>query len=232
MCRILVLEFFIENIKAEEFKSKRILEIGSKYVNGSVRPFIEGFLKPKEYVGVDIEPGKFVDVVLPSEKLLDYFGPMSFDVVISTETLEHVQDWEDTINNMKAVLRPNGFLYITTVEKGFPYHGYPYDFWRYEIEDMERIFDDFKILVLKRDVEHGVLLKAKKPFNWRLENYVSADLSDIALYSMVLGRRTRSIPRIEDMSFTRKAMLKFLSSKAKSLVPRILLRRLEKIYLC
>ena len=47
-------------------------------------------LSPTEYVGVDIEPRKFVDVVLPAEKLTEYFGSESFDVVISTELLEHV----------------------------------------------------------------------------------------------------------------------------------------------
>jgi len=36
MCRILVIEFFIENVRFEEFKDKRVLEVGSRYVNGSV----------------------------------------------------------------------------------------------------------------------------------------------------------------------------------------------------
>jgi hypothetical protein len=83
MCNEAVLEFFIESIKAEEFNEKRILEVGSKYVNGSVRPLIEGFFSPQEYIGVDIESGKFVDLILPAEKILDHFGPESFDVVIS-----------------------------------------------------------------------------------------------------------------------------------------------------
>jgi hypothetical protein len=54
MCNIAVIEFFIDNIKPEEFKGKRVLEVGSKYVNGSVRPLIENFCSPREYVGVDI----------------------------------------------------------------------------------------------------------------------------------------------------------------------------------
>ena len=85
-----------------------------------------------------IESGKFVDKVISAEKLLDYFGSESFDIVISTETLEHILDWRTVINNMKEVLKPNGYIYITTVERGFPLHSYPYDFWRYEFDDMKR----------------------------------------------------------------------------------------------
>jgi hypothetical protein len=32
---IAVLEFFIENLQKEEFENKKVLEVGSKYVNGS-----------------------------------------------------------------------------------------------------------------------------------------------------------------------------------------------------
>jgi hypothetical protein len=31
-----VLEFFIDNVDIQEFRDKRVLEVGSKYVNGSV----------------------------------------------------------------------------------------------------------------------------------------------------------------------------------------------------
>ncbi len=118
MCNVAVLEFFMEHARPEEFRGKRILEVGSKYVNGSVRPLIENFLSPKEYVGVDIE----------SEKLVDRFGEESFDMVIATELLEHVRDWRLVVNNMKRVLKPLGYIYITTRSKGFPFHAYPYDF--------------------------------------------------------------------------------------------------------
>ena len=106
-----VLEIFIENTESDEFEGKRVIEVGSKYVNGSVRPLIEKFLKPKEYIGVDLEEGKFVDVVLDAEKLVDYFGKESFDIVVSTELLEHVTDWRSVINNMKEILKKDGYIY-------------------------------------------------------------------------------------------------------------------------
>ena len=111
MCRVLVFEFFINHVEPQEFKNRRVIEVGSKYINGSIRPFIERILKPREYIGVDIEPGKFVDIIVPAEKLLEYFGAEAFDVVICTETLEHIRDWRPAINNMKGVLKRGGYIY-------------------------------------------------------------------------------------------------------------------------
>jgi SAM-dependent methyltransferase len=199
---ISVLEFFIENTQKEEFENKRILEVGSRYVNGSVRPLIEKFFNPKEYIGVDIEKGKFVDVVCDAENLVDYFGRETFDVVISTELLEHVKDWRKVINNMKEVLKPNGYIYITTRSKGFPYHGYPYDFWRYEVEDMKEIFKDFEIIKLEKDPEApGVFLKTRKPKDYTYPK----DLSEISLYSIILGKRTKEI--VAKFPFQRKCKI-------------------------
>jgi len=110
MCRVPVFEFLFENVRVEEFKDRSVLEVGSKYVNGSIRPFIERFLRPREYIGIDIEPGKYVDIILHAEKLLEYFGANRFDIVISTETLEHIRDWRVAITNMKAVLKPEGYI--------------------------------------------------------------------------------------------------------------------------
>lgn len=193
-----MLEFFIDNIKDEDFNSKRIVEVGSKYVNGSIQPIIKKYYHPKEYFGVDISPGKMVDLVLSVEELSNYFGADSFDTVISTEMIEHIKDWRLAINAMKTILKPNGTIFLTTRSKGFGYHGYPYDFWRYEVEDLEKIFSDFKIISLKKDKNApGVFLKAQK-------NRTSGtkDLSSIELYSMILGKRINRIVDVKDMSVT------------------------------
>ncbi|ACP37770.1 Methyltransferase type 11 [Sulfolobus islandicus M.14.25] len=209
MCSVSVIEFFVNEIQCDEFQGKKVLEVGSKYVNGSIRPLVEKFCKPKEYIGVDIEKGKFVDIELPAERLVEVFGENSFDVVISTELLEHVKDWRVVINNMKLVVKPMGYIYITTRSLGFPYHAYPYDFWRYEVEDMAKIFSDFEIIKLIKDPsEPGVFLKARKP------NYFNLiDLSNMALYSIILDKRTREIPNRWPLARKLKIRTKEIFSK-------------------
>jgi SAM-dependent methyltransferase len=215
--QVSVLDFFMRHVDCEEFAGRRVLEVGSKFVNGSVRPLIEKFCKPREYVGIDIEAGKYVDVVLPAERLVEYFGPESFDAVISTDVLEHVFDWRTVVNNMKAVLKPGGFIYITVPSKGYPYHAYPHDYWRYEIEDMEKIFGDFEIIALEKNWEApGVFLKARKP-----KSLSPNDLSQIELYSIVLGRRTREIVGMDKAPLARRLGIQLCQSKTiHRIVPR------------
>src|SRR5262249_36788367 len=82
-----------------------------------------------------------------------------------------------------------GVLLLTTRSKGFPYHGYPYDFWRYEPPDVRRIFADFDIDVVDTDdVSPGVFLKAHKPLS-----FVEQDLEGIDLYSIVTNRHSHDV---------------------------------------
>jgi len=202
--RVVVLEFFIENLKKEEVNNKKIIEVGSKYVNGSVRPIIEKFFQPEKYIGIDMEEGKFVDEVLPAEKLIEHFGQQSFDVVISTELLEHVKDWRIVIHNIKGVLKEGGYLYITTCSKKFPYHSAPYDFWRYEIEDIKNIFSDFIIEKLEQDnLNAAVFLKAKKP-----NNFMENNLINYELYSILENRRIKNVNDKKIIYFQKKYFLK------------------------
>ena len=202
MCNAVAIEWFVDNIidNPEELKNKRILEIGSKNENGSVRHIIEKMCSPKEYIGIDIEKGKFVDLVLPAEQIIDHFGEESFDAVIATEMLEHIKDWRLVIDNMKKVLRIGGIIFITTRSYGFPYHAFPFDYWRYEESDMQKIFSDFNIQNIKNQEPNaaGIFLKATKTSN------KNVNLKDISLYSIAVGKRTT---RISELSFKRKCML-------------------------
>jgi ubiquinone/menaquinone biosynthesis C-methylase UbiE len=100
--------------------------------------------------------------------------------------LEHVQDWKESINNMKRICQPNGVILITTRSIGYPFHGHPADFWRFETADMESIFSDFEIARLERDeIQPGIFIKAIKP-----ENCVLKDISDYKAYSIISNSRT------------------------------------------
>src|SRR2546428_3860852 len=181
--------FGIRSLTGAEVRDKRVLEVGSRDINGSLRPIIES-LAPSEYVGVDAEAGPGVDLVGKVEGIADRFGEDSFDLVISTEMLEHVRDWRIAVSNMKRVCRGNGVIILTTRSIGFQYHGYPYDFWRYEPGDVQAIFSDMEILSLERDraKEPGVFAKIRKP-----TEFFECDLSSQALYSIIARERVRDI---------------------------------------
>jgi SAM-dependent methyltransferase len=165
-------------------------------VNGSLRSHVES-LGPSRYIGVDIEAGPGVDVICDAEHLLAVFGPESFDVVISTELLEHVRDWRRVVGTMKRLLKSEGTLLITTRSNGFPYHGYPYDFWRYELSDMRVIFTDFTIEALQSDPQDpGVFIKARRP-----RAFEERDISDIELFSVIREDRCRDIAEAELVKF-------------------------------
>lgn len=190
MCNPACIDFARKHLKSGEVRDRAVLEVGSLDVNGSLRSVVEQ-MGPASYVGIDVTPGPGVDEVCDARDALERYGPQTFDVVISTELLEHVRDWRDVVHGFKRMLRPGGALLVTTRSRGHPYHGYPADFWRYETEDLRQIFSDLDIEALEEDpLEVGVFLKARKPHAFQ-ENALDA----IALYSMITKKRTTTISR-------------------------------------
>lgn len=115
------------------------LEVGSYDVNGSVRRFFHG-----RYWGVDMRDGPGVDQVLTSHQL-DQLTER-FDVVISTEMLEHdAMPWR-SVPQMRDRLNPGGLLILTARgydERGcFPVHDYPGDYWRYSVDGLAALIAD------------------------------------------------------------------------------------------
>ncbi|MDY6853489.1 MAG: methyltransferase domain-containing protein [Thermodesulfobacteriota bacterium] len=188
MCLVSCVVFGAKYLSKDEVSKKRIIEVGSYDVNGTIRPIVESW-EPAEYLGVDLEEGPGVDLTCNAENLLEIFKKESFDIVISTELIEHVRDWRKVISNLKSICKTDGLILITTRSYGFGYHAYPHDFWRYELEDIQNIFSDCEILALEKDCQApGVFLKARKPITFH-EN----DLSSFNLYSVVVNKRVNKI---------------------------------------
>ena len=111
MCDINCIRWGAKNLTKDEIRGKTVIEVGSYDVNGSLRYIVE-LLEPAKYIGVDIVKGPGVDIICPAENLVERFGKESFDVVISTCTLEHVRNWKKAISNMKNICRPKGIFLV------------------------------------------------------------------------------------------------------------------------
>jgi glycosyltransferase involved in cell wall biosynthesis len=165
-----VLGFFVSVLGSSEVRGKSVLEVGSGDVNGSVRPIVEA-RNPAFYLGVDMTEGPGVDKVLDATKLTEELEPGSFDVVISTEMMEHVEDWQTTFINLFEMVKPGGVIVVTTRSVPFGYHPHPIDTWRYTPDAMVQILDAVrfdKLLVCPDPdpVSPGVFFKARKPLDW------------------------------------------------------------------
>jgi SAM-dependent methyltransferase len=195
MCNEAVVAFARRVITDSDVEGRRVLEVGSYDTTGSVRPFVEA-MRPSSYVGVDIVPGPRVDLICDVRQLEQRFGRESFDLVIATEIVEHVRDWRAAWSNMKAVLRMGGLLIVTTRSLGFPFHFGPFDYWRYELDDARAIVAEMELVAAEADpIAPGVLVAARKSAT------SPASLADVALHSMVLGRRSLDVSSWDILRF-------------------------------
>lgn len=97
--------------------------------------------KAQKYIGVDIKKSEFVDIVAPAENLP--FGDNCFDVALSTQTLEHIKNYQAAVDEMHRVLKPDGIAFLSTIGV-WEVHGAPNDYWRFTNYGLEEIFKQFK----------------------------------------------------------------------------------------
>jgi SAM-dependent methyltransferase len=121
-----VMQWVAEKAGQFDFDGRAVLEVGARDVNGSVRPL---FAQAASYTGVDFIEGAGVDAVMNAHALA--FADASFDAVVSTEMLEHDDEFWLSVKEMGRVLKPGGLLILTARGNGFMPHDYPFDYWRF-----------------------------------------------------------------------------------------------------
>lgn len=218
VCNHACLQFVQAHLTATAVRGRRVLEVGARNVNGSARRLVESF-QPSEYLGVDIAPGPGVDQICDIGGLVERFGAGRFDVVVCTEVLEHVRDWRGAVGNLKGVLATGGTLLATTRSIGFRYHGYPFDFWRYQPEDIAILFADMAIGGIESDpIAPGVFFTARKP-----HGFTEARLDGYRLHSVVRGRRCASVSSAQLALFlhVKRPVTRFFARQLRSIRKRI-----------
>jgi SAM-dependent methyltransferase len=118
------------------------LEVGSKDYGSTqdLRPLVG---RDTQYVGVDLEAGPGVDVVL--DLAGDFpavdagLGGRRFGTIFCLSVLEHCRQPFAMAENLTRLLVPGGRLCVS-VPFAWKFHGYPSDYWRFTPEGVKLLF--------------------------------------------------------------------------------------------
>jgi SAM-dependent methyltransferase len=137
----------IVRICSETFDIKEpVLEIGSYQVKGQEDiAELRTFFKTKKYIGCDIRRGNGVDKIENAEKLT--FEDNSIGTIIMVDTLEHVKNFNNTMNEIYRVLKKEGIVIITSTMYS-PIHNHPSDYWRFTPASLELLLDRFDTKII------------------------------------------------------------------------------------
>lgn len=106
----------VKDMYPQYFKNVKALDVGSQDINGNNKVFFEN----SDYTGLDIGPGKNVDIVCP---IHEFETLEKYDTIISTEMLEHDKFYEKSLLKMLDLLKPNGLLVLTAGGHNREEHG-------------------------------------------------------------------------------------------------------------
>jgi len=118
---------YLSEYKDREFL---IIDLGSQSISGmkTYKGIFNGFER-WVYKGVDIAAGENVDIVLSDPYRWVKIEDESIDVLITGQTLEHIEYPWLTMLEIARVLKPGGVACIIAPSSG-PEHKYPVDCWR------------------------------------------------------------------------------------------------------
>jgi len=143
---------YVADVILEHQLEGDVLDLGGRYINGTTRTL---FPDGHRYIVVDIEPDPSVDIVADAGDL--DLGE-TFDIVLSTELLEHTPRGAEIVSAAYRHLRPGGMFVATMAGPGRPPHGaagspWPLDgewyqnVWPFALEEWlaDAGFEDFKV---------------------------------------------------------------------------------------
>ncbi len=87
-----------------------------------------------KYIGLDYLTDRSTPDVVGSATDIP-LGDAGFDTIVSTEVLEHVPDPQKALREMYRVLKPGGYLILST-PMYWPRHEMPYDYFRYPYDGL------------------------------------------------------------------------------------------------
>jgi len=97
--------------------------------NGKYRDLVKNLPGVTSYTGIDFYKTKVANIVADLNKPLSV-SSNSFNVAICLSVIEHLQEPQLALDEMYRILRPGGYLLLSTPWV-YPYHHEPNDYFRF-----------------------------------------------------------------------------------------------------
>jgi len=123
-------------------KKYKILDYGC-----GVKPYKYIFSRYEhEYIGIDVDNNPHADYKIEPDKKLP-FNDEEFDIILSSQVLEHVEDVDLYLSECKRLLRTGGILILST-HGTWQFHSAPIDVQRWTSYGLKKLIEkyDFKIV--------------------------------------------------------------------------------------
>lgn len=117
-----------------------VLEVGSRMTTDKSWWIVNRDLAMGKWLGIDMQEGYGVDQVADIHNLPSEWAGR-FSAVLCSEVLEHVARPWVALPKLREVIRPDGWIVVTTLTT-FPIHGFPDDFYRYTESGLRLLLSD------------------------------------------------------------------------------------------
>lgn len=138
---------FVKDKYPDSFNKVIAIDCGSLDVNGSLKDLFTDSV----YLGIDIVPGKNVDMVTKTHELS---GTREYDTVVSAEMLEHDEYWAKSLKKMYDICKNGGLIAISAAGEGRAEHGTTRtgNIWGTSSDYYQNITEDMIRSVYKEDM--------------------------------------------------------------------------------
>ncbi|MBC8111322.1 MAG: class I SAM-dependent methyltransferase [Verrucomicrobia bacterium] len=133
---------FVEKI-SREHQVKKVLDLGCG--SSPYKPILESF--GFQYYGADIARTENVDYIVRTDNTVEDVTDASFDMILSSQVLEHVASPADYLQECNRLLPKNGVLLLST-HGHWIFHPDPNDYWRWTNEGLKKTVEaaGFKVV--------------------------------------------------------------------------------------